>query len=197
MLSREQFEAEALRIGGLHTTRHARLLEGLVHWLRPEHVLEIGSYQGGTAVWLGRALQEIGTGTLHCMDDFSLAGSCPHVLAYHLGLCGIKGFSIAEGSSRDDRSWPEQVDFAFIDGDHSHRGCSLDVQKAIARGARCVAVHDVASWWGPRQWLHEMRLSEMWDVLAVGFDEGLAVILKREPFPAVSFTESEFPEGTV
>lgn len=95
--------------------------------------------------------------------------------------------------------WPVRVDMAYIDGDHSFEGCADDIGRAISKGAKCVVVHDIAAWWGPREWLDwfRSRHGEMWDVLQVGFDNGLAIAMKREPLPEVEFSRSAYPAGRI
>lgn len=198
MLSADRFEEAASRVTGLATARHAHLLRGLVRWLRPESVVEIGAFEGGTTVWLARALQENGAGFLTAIDDFSLAPEAYHQLWYHLGTCGVgERVAVHVGPSADLSLWPERVDFAYVDGDHSLIGCRQDVETAIARGASCVVVHDVESWWGPRMWLDLFEFKPGWSVLSVGFDEGLAVALRRPVFGEVRYGETEFPSGCV
>lgn len=209
MLSRDEFNRRAAEVTALDTQRHAHLIAGLVRWLQPVSCVEVGTYCGGTAVHIARALQENGKGELVCIDDFSLNGEAYHQLWYNLGALGLGDVvSVNVGRSTEPDIWPERVDFAVIDGDHSYEGCRFDVQTAFQRGARCVVVHDVASWWGPRRFLDEVRadLSDPLRIfrksadvglLAAGFDGGLAVLLRNEEFPPLQFTEAEYPEGHV
>lgn len=209
MLSRDEFNRRATDVTALDTQRHALLIAGLVRWLQPEVCVEVGTYCGGTAVHIARALQENGKGELVCIDDFSLNGEAFHQLWYHLGALDLGDVvSVNVGKSTEPDIWPERVDFAVIDGDHSLEGCKRDVQTALILGARCVVVHDVASWWGPRQLLNAlraelsdplsfMRKSVDVDLLAAGFDGGLAVLLRREEFPPLQFSQEQYPEGHV
>lgn len=41
----------------LASRRHSQLLFGLVRWLQPQSVVEVGTWQGYTACWIARALQ--------------------------------------------------------------------------------------------------------------------------------------------
>lgn len=212
MLSRDDFYAAALRVRSLNTYRHAQMLYGLIRWLRPQSVVEVGTCFGGAAVWMARALQENSVeilpgetaqkppGRLHCLDDWSLTGSAVEFLV-NLGRCDVADtVTICTGLSTDLELWPERVDFAFIDGDHSYEGCRRDVLEAMNRGATCIAFHDAADWWGPAQFLLEAdccSLWDGWDIIAQPHDGGLAVLLKRPVWPAVTMTEAEFPTGAV
>jgi caffeoyl-CoA O-methyltransferase len=64
----------------------AQLLTVLIHATRPRHALEIGTCLGYAAVAIGRALQQLGTGTLTTIEiDPRLADAARQNLA-HAGL---------------------------------------------------------------------------------------------------------------
>lgn len=223
MLTLSEFEAAASQLPSLTAPRHLWMLLGLIRWLQPESVVEIGSYAGGSAVWLARGLQDNGKGTLTLIDDFSLDPSVKPNLFYHLGLCRVgERVQIADGPSTDPNLWPDRVDLCFVDGDHSYEGCAGDVKQAMDRGASCVVLHDTGDdgWWGPQRFVAEFAaaqasrdvtegLREMmgrsaagtsgdsWDLIGVPFEGGLTVLMKRPVITAVGFTEEEHPSGAV
>jgi hypothetical protein len=212
MLSRDAFYHASLGVRSLGTFRHAQMLYGLIRWLRPQSVVEVGTCFGAAAVWMARALQEnhceiIGgdaeptpLGSITCIDDWSLTGSAVEFLV-NVGRCDVADvLRMSAGRSTDLAMWPERVDFAFIDGDHSYEGCRRDVLEAVGRGATCIAFHDAADWWGPVRFLLEAEcvpLWDGWDLIAQPHDGGLAVLLKRPEWPAVTMTEADFPTGAV
>jgi predicted O-methyltransferase YrrM len=190
-------QAVAAKLPRLFTERHAWMLYGLVRWLRPETVVEVGSYHGFTALHLLQALEDNDRGQLFCIDDYSLADSTAtiHNAAQECGL-GHR-LRLVSGNSREVE-WPRRIDLAYIDGDHSLDGCLADCNKAIERGATCIAIHDTVSWWGPRDYVEMMREAGAgsWDVIEATHDEGLAVLMKRPTDkPAPTYSQEEFPSG--
>ena len=184
------------------TQRHGPLLYGLVRWLMPSVVVEVGSLGGYTAAWMARALFENGHGALWCIDDFSLVPGGREKLANNLEQLGVYDrVTILEGRS-DLVVWPTPVDLAFIDGDHSYQGCLADVLRAVKNGAKCIVVHDTVGWWGPRQVVDGFRNGDYpelmdYDFMECMFDSGLAVFKKREAKPDVTYLESKYPTGAI
>jgi hypothetical protein len=188
----EEFVKATKTIPRAVTERHAWILYGLVKWLRPQTVIEIGSWFGYTAAHIARALQENGKGRLWCVDDFSLMGVTLHGHNENLRLCGVKDSVSVSPSKSSDWFWPD-ADMVFIDGDHSYEGCLHDFEMAAGSGATCIVLHDTSAWWGPSQVLMEKR--EGWSVLEVDFDEGLAIFLKPTIKPELQYHERDFPMG--
>lgn len=182
----------------LHTTRHAKLMRGLVGWLQPENIVEVGAWAGFCSVHLATALEENGKGHLWVIDDYSLGtGSTQiHNLFQEAGVA--HRLTIIQGKSTEVQ-WPARVDFAFIDGDHSLEGCLHDCNQAIERGATCVCIHDTQSWWGPKQYLELFRrdAGDEWDVMECQFDQGFTVLKRREPEIPVYHSEQDYPNGHV
>lgn len=203
MRSAEEFAAVAAQITSPDTARHAPLLAGLIRWLRPEVVVEVGTDTGGMAIHLARALQENRRGRLHCIDDFSLRGAGGLAqFWYHLGLAGVgEVVELTVSSSRQTEAWPDRADFVFVDGDHSWSGCLHDVEQAIRIGAEVIAVHDTVDWWGPRRLVAEERSGPLagWERIGVEFSGGLT-IWKRPPAtapPPARFSEAMYPGGHI
>ena len=197
LTSKDTFEAIAANIKGLNTTRHSQLLYGLVRWLQPEVVVEVGPYMGATSVWLARACQENGWGRVYLIEDCSLENRSRDQLMYNLGACQVaNACAVRWGPSNREELWPEKVDLAFIDGDHSYAGCRDDVQRAVGKGASCVVVHDIEQWWGPRQWFEEGPM-QGFDRIHGNWDSGLAVLMKRQPLGELLYPEAQYPKGRV
>jgi predicted O-methyltransferase YrrM len=205
MLSRDDFEQVVKQVPHHGTDRHAQLLYGLIRWLNPAIAVEVGACHGFSTCWIARALQDnqkenpgaLYPPTLVVIDDYSLQPSAIHALWYNLGQCQVgEMIALAQGNSREVE-WPERVDFAYIDGDHSYEGCKHDVEKAISLGARCVAIHDTTSWWGPRRYVEE-AFPEGWGEISVAFDQGFTVMMKQPEKPEECFfSEEKFPEGHI
>lgn len=172
------FKQNALTITSLKTGRHNHILYGLIKWLRPKVVVEIGPYKGGSSVWLARALQENEEGFLYCIDDFSRNGASRDLLYENLLSCSVEEqVLILEGKSQEV-NWPHKVDFAFIDGDHSYQAVAYDAKKSQDLGAYCLAFHDTVTLEGPRQFCEDFKKNNpSWENLSVPFDAGLVISL--------------------
>jgi predicted O-methyltransferase YrrM len=131
-------------------------------------VVEIGSWQGRSAVAIGSALRERGGGVLHAVDPHrdtplheatgeadTYAAFAANVEAAGLSGCvrPLRASSIEARASFADGS----VDLLFVDGSHRYEDVMADIDTwmpALAEGAT-VAFHDVRSEPGVRRALAE------------------------------------------
>ncbi|TMK39616.1 MAG: class I SAM-dependent methyltransferase [Actinobacteria bacterium] len=135
----------------MHSEAEARLLARLA--APAQRVVEIGVYEGSSAVVLARAM---GPGTeLHLIDPF---GRHPQALPAGWGATewasrrvvaraaasGPAAIWHIERSEETAAAWAEPVDLVFIDGDHSHAGCERDWRRwgPLVRPGGLVAFHD-------------------------------------------------------
>lgn len=129
---------------------HYFVLYSLARLCKPVDAVEIGSRRGGSAMWICRALEENDQGTLHCIDPFvAKHGGAPGFLGHfhrnmeQLGLSHrikmVNKFSVDALSDI-----PAEIDFLFIDGDHSYEGCNSDIMNYVprVRPEGVVAIHD-------------------------------------------------------
>ena len=108
----------------------AALIYGLVRNIKPEHVVEIGTYNGGTSELICQALHENGGGTLHTVGPFDaervqpIFDTWPRALISHLQFYDMTSMEFYyELAARGIR--PE---IGFIDGDHSYEAALFDIQ---------------------------------------------------------------------
>ena len=203
MLSRDDFERLVQRVPSHGTERHAHILYGLVRWLDPAIVVEVGACQGFTSCWLARALQDnreadpkLQDRNLIVIDDYSLDANAYPCFWHNIGLTQVADVvGVAKGNSREVE-WPERVDLAYIDGDHSLEGVRFDVEKAISQGARCIVLHDTQSWWGPRRYVED-SFPDGWTEISAAFDNGLTVMMKRPEKAPEVFTQETYPTGAL
>lgn len=195
MLTHETFKQRVEKIPTLYTQAHAPILYGLVRWLKPQTVIEVGSYAGYATAWLARALQENAEdGHVIAIDEFSL-GTSPAILHNHMVMLEVANHVQIIPHSSNAFPWPS-CDFAFIDGDHSFEGVTYDFNAAVQAGAECIVIHDTRSWWGPEKFIHEKE--------ALGYrfiewpqSEGLAIYLKAYPRTQPRETQEKYPTGKV
>ena len=103
-------------------------------------IVEIGSYQGGSACFLGAGVKRRGVGKLTCIDPHlggpTWLGMAPAQRTLAIFLAGTKFCGLSDWiDSRVGDSvavaavWPsEPVDTVFIDGDHSFSGALKDFE---------------------------------------------------------------------
>lgn len=189
-----------------------RIIYWLVRSLQPALAIETGTFIGYSALCIAQAMEENGAGHLHAFDLFTdrpgavspVIGPCDDSLAAaraHLERAGLaarvtfhKGDSSESIRAELGRSGA-RVDFAFIDGDHTVRGCFKDwgaVDALMAEGGVAL-LHDSTpgeknGWLGPRLLLEELQSrwagSYSWINLPTRDGYGLALVQKRAAAPA-------------
>jgi predicted O-methyltransferase YrrM len=183
-----------------------RFLYSFVRLIRPRLALETGCYIGYSTLCIAQALQENGGGHLHSFDLFTelpdyespVLGPQTNALTVargHLDEAGLGPrvtFHPGDSSATIAREFAgaePAFDFAFIDGDHSIRGCLKDwaaVDRLIAPGG-FVLLHDTVpdrcAWLGPRYLIEELAVRApsqyQWVNLPSPEGFGIAVIQKK------------------
>ncbi len=191
------FEKEVNKIQSLFTSNHAHIIYGLIRWIKPGVCLEIGSFSGYISAWIAKALQDNDQdGVLLAVDNWSL-GTTSDQLHNNLNALGV-GEIVYIYSPETIVNVTTGIDFAFIDGDHSFDGVRKDFHFAASRGAQCIVVHDTCSWWGPRQLIDKYdNKHTAYNMIDVGFDEGLAIFMKKVNYPPLTYTQEEYPKGNI
>ena len=118
------------------------VLYALVFGLRPHRCLEIGTAQGGSALVIGAALDDVGTGHLVSVDRNPMIA--PHHWAELRHRATVVKGSSPEALAEAARAAGAGFDLALIDGDHERSGVVRDVEATmpiLARGAYLV-FHD-------------------------------------------------------
>jgi predicted O-methyltransferase YrrM len=119
------------------------------HAAGARQALEIGTYQGVSAARIARALAP--GGLLYCVDPWPETGGrqnnpCWSICQRHLLRSGVKNrIRVLHGYSGEMAGqMPDQLDFAFVDGDHSWEGIKTDwtivSEKMLPGGVVCL--HD-------------------------------------------------------
>lgn len=105
------------------------VLYGLIVGLQPSHVLEIGTFRGGSTMIICAALDDLGRGAIVCVEPD------PQVSPAHLDTIAHRTTIVTEPSPRGLPSAREvageNFEFALIDGDHSYAGVVSDVEATI------------------------------------------------------------------
>lgn len=176
-------------------------LLGLVRYLRPDTIVEVGAWQGYSTLHLAKGCRENDRiGRVYAIDNWSLAGGSADIIRRALHIARLEHYAtLIEGDSLQVE-WPKIVDFAFIDGNHSFDYCRREVEIAISRSAKTIVVHDTTNWWGPRKWLACFRASDAaaaWDITEFPHGDGAALLQRRVAKPEPQFTEAQYPRGFI
>jgi len=125
--------------------RDMRVILPLLRWAEPEAVLEIGTAYGDfTAVLRHEAPQNcivtsVGITTEHEYEGTEgQRGEVPTTYNFGARAESLDGciVKLVRGSTNDPETWkklPQNIDFAFIDGDHSKAGVIRDTQLVFER----------------------------------------------------------------
>ena len=126
----------------------AALIYTLVRNAKPQHVVEIGTYHGGTAEVICQALHENGSGILHLVDAFDYPSAVaifelwPQELRRHLELYSM--YSMDFYYRLNARGIRPEI--AIVDGDHSYQAALFDIQslaKSLTRRG-FLLIHDIS-----------------------------------------------------
>lgn len=155
---RDHVRLRALAVGfglipprSMHSAEESELLAALV--AQAERVVEIGVYEGGSAI---RILESMPAhGELHLVDPFGAhPGALPQDWAATEWATRRAVAKASRGqvevvfhpvtSAEAVREWAQEIDLLFIDGDHLEAGVRLDwdLWHAHVRPGGVVAVHD-------------------------------------------------------
>jgi predicted O-methyltransferase YrrM len=127
--------------------QEATLLYAIVHAMKPRHLFEVGSFQGGSARIIAQAL--IDAGQPSTPATFFMIDPEPRISPLHAAFLEDKATIIAAASPAAYQTLPRVAagfDFAFIDGDHAEAAVHADLLAArplLAPGA-IVLCHDAA-----------------------------------------------------
>ena len=108
------------------------LIYALIRNFKPDHVWEIGTFDGGTSEIICGALRENGFGTLHTVGPFDahrvnpIFNAWPYSLRSHLRFYPVTSMDFYIEMARH-RVHPEIV---FVDGDHAYESALFDIQCA-------------------------------------------------------------------
>lgn len=139
-----------------HLTKAERLLLYKLALLLPNHcnIVEIGSYLGGSSVFLGSGAKEK-KGILYCVDTWRNEGMSEgprdtydefihNITPYRKWIIPLRGWSTEKAKKFD-----KKIDLLFIDGDHTYEAVKGDVEAWLPKlkNNGIVIFHDYS--WAP------------------------------------------------
>ena len=138
----------------LQSDNSRALLYHLVTTLRPECVLEIGTFRAGTARFLAQALRHAGRGVLHTIDPFGIENKVPAIInSWPVDLQAHVQFSPISSATFFAQAMTEGLifDLVLIDGNHEYEYAAFDLACAARlMNAGGVVVLDNVDQPGPR-----------------------------------------------
>jgi predicted O-methyltransferase YrrM len=133
--------------------RYGRYIYAFAKHYRPELVVEVGSYAGGTAIGWGKALTENGRGRLISIDNDTYSRETyPAVTQRNLQRVGVPSANVEfrNGDSKVllptlARELKGQVDIFLVDADHTYEGALADIENGLpmVKPGGFILVHDV------------------------------------------------------
>lgn len=182
MLTREEFDRILETVPYCVTNVHGHVVEGVIKWLRPLCVLEIGVAHGYMTCRIARALQENGHGLLYTIDNWTL-GTSPQEVARNLERCGVADRVLCFSGTVETARLPQPVQVAIIDANHSVPFPLKDAIFAMRCGAEWIMFHDTAKDFsdaGPKEAVAELKRLG-WSAIAVQFDSGWTICHRETP----------------
>ena len=176
---------------------HPKIMYGIIRAIKPDVVVECGTYRGFSACFFAKALQENKKGHLYCIDNFRLHehveryGDPKQHLIDNLTKAGVMDVvTLLEGNS-DEVQWPDKIDFAYVDGWHSYKICKRDFMMAWDRGAKVIGFDDVRNCVGTKLFLQELRENPLpnCDIMEFSADNGLALVSRRPEKSGLDFSQ--------
>ncbi len=97
--------------------------------LKPQRILELGSYYGYSAIWMARGLEKLGTGKLHCVE---VSDKQCQVIKKHIEKAGLVDFTDVHHGSGIDMMKKfikenQSFDVIFVDADKANYVNYLDL----------------------------------------------------------------------
>lgn len=121
------------------------------------NIVEIGSYQGKSALWLGKGAQAVSQRRVYAIDPKHARADSRFTANMSQAGLGSTVQPMAMRSSDALKSWNEPIGFLWIDGDHSYEGAAFDFYgwSPHVTVDGIVALHDTYSFAGVRKLVDE------------------------------------------
>ncbi len=133
--------------------RYGRFVYALARHCRPDYVVEVGTFSGGTAVGWAAALKENRKGRLICVDNDTYSkGTYPTVARENISRTGLPEdrYELLSGDSKEIipslvGRLQGRVGLYLVDGDHTFEGARADIRNGLPMvgPGGFVLVHDL------------------------------------------------------
>jgi predicted O-methyltransferase YrrM len=148
----QQIEAAPFIAPSLLSPTSRALLYAVIRATRPEHVVEIGTFRGGTAEVMARALYDNRVGTLHTVSPHDREHFGPSLAKWPVQLRGCTVFHAIDSMAFFMLAADEGIrpGIVLVDGNHDYEFAAFDIWSAarlITPGGFIFV--DNISQWGP------------------------------------------------
>lgn len=133
--------------------KYGRWVQAFAGYYKPDIIVEVGTYAGGTAVGWAQALKTNGRGELICVDNDSYtSGIYPEITKKNILNVGLEDekFTLKSGDSKIiipslAKELKGKVDIYLVDGDHSYEGTLADIENGLPmlKSNGFLLVHDL------------------------------------------------------
>jgi predicted O-methyltransferase YrrM len=133
--------------------RYGRFVYSFAKFYKPDHIVEVGTDTGGTAVGWAKALSENQKGRLTCVDmDAYAQNTYPRSVQINLVKIGLppERVDLRKGNSTEvvpalSKELKGQVDIYLVDGDHRYEGALADMENGLPmmKQGGFILVHDI------------------------------------------------------
>lgn len=133
--TREFFASDPGATRSLLSVLARALMYATIRNVKPDDVVEIGTYQGGTAEVLARALQANGHGMLHTVSPFDVERFGPVFAQWPEQIRGHATYHPIDSMAFFIRMGEQHIDpgVVFIDGNHDFEFAAFDIWSAARR----------------------------------------------------------------
>lgn len=148
-------------------------LYGLVRLIQPSIVVEVGTFEGATSIWLARAVAENGRGRyigFEAVPQNAAATEQALKRAVPGGAWTVRAENILEVPY-------VEADFLFLDHAKQHYPHAL--AKSLIPVGGHVAAHDTYAWPDAVRFYEWMTLQREWEVLNLLQERGLMIARKK------------------
>ncbi|MCP4725745.1 MAG: class I SAM-dependent methyltransferase [bacterium] len=133
--------------------RYGRFIYAFAEYYKPQSIVEVGTYAGGTAVCWAEAMKNIPGSQLICIDNDTYSkGTYPEITKQNLDNTGLSQvrYALMNGDSKEllpdfAKKLEKTVDIYLVDGDHTYEGAKADILNGfpMLRSGGFMLVHDL------------------------------------------------------
>ncbi len=133
--------------------RYGRFIYAFGKHYKPQQIVEVGTFAGGTAVCWAEAIKDDPGSQLICIDNDTYSkGTYPEITSRNIDNTGLSRvrYALMNGDSKEmlpnfAKRLENMVDIYLVDGDHTYEGAKADINNGfpMLRSGGFMLVHDL------------------------------------------------------